>query len=83
MLPVETVYAVFEGHQEPLPHRKLQVLRVCDDQHVWAGQHRAEVVQVDLAIVCHQTDTDIGQSITVLPTRRSSVEQRPESYCTA
>lgn len=74
MLPVETVCAACEGHQEPLPHRELQLFRVCDDQHVWAGQPRAEVVQVDLGVIGHQTDTDVGQSVSVLPTGRSGVK---------
>lgn len=69
LLPVNTVYAVFEGHQKPLPHRKLQVFWLCDDQHVWAGQRRAEVVQVDLAVVRHQTNADVRHVITILPAR--------------
>lgn len=59
LLPVDTVYAVFEGHQKPLPHWKLQVFSLSNDQHVWAGQDGAEVVQVDPAVVCHQTNTDV------------------------
>lgn len=73
MVPVETIYTVFEGHQEPPPYRKLQVFCVCDDQHVRAGQRRAEVVQVDLGVVRHQTDTDVGPSVTVVPTGRPTV----------
>lgn len=59
LLPEDTLHAVSEGHEEPLPHRKLQLLRVGDDQHVGAGQLRAEVVQVDPAVVRHQTDGNL------------------------
>lgn len=65
LLPVNAVYTVFQGHQKPLPHRKLQVFRLCDDQHVWARKGGAEVIQVDPAVVCHQTNTDV----TILPTQ--------------
>lgn len=65
VLPVDTVYTVFQGHQKPLPHRKLQVFCLRDDQHVWARQGGAEVVQVDPAVVGHQTHTDV----TILPTQ--------------
>lgn len=66
-LPAEAVHAVTEGYQEPLPHRKLQVFCVRDDQHVRAGQRGAEVVQVDPGVVGHQADADIGESVAVLP----------------
>lgn len=59
MLPVDTFRTVFQGHQEPLPHRKLQVFGLCDHQHVRAGQVWAEVVQVDPAVVRDQTHTDV------------------------
>lgn len=75
-LPVDTVYTVLEAHQEPLPYRKLQVFCVCDDQHVGAGQHRAEVIQVDVGVIRHHPNADIGQSGTVLPTGRSSGDRR-------
>lgn len=59
LLPVDAADTVFEGHQKSLPHRKLQVFCLCDDQHVWAGQFRTEVVEVDPAVIRHQTNTDI------------------------
>lgn len=67
LLPADSVHAVCEGHQKPLPHRKLQLLRVRDDQHVWAGQRGVEVVQVDLGVVRHHTHTDVGCGVAVLP----------------
>lgn len=69
LLPVNTVYAVLQGHQKPLPHRKLHVFCLCDDQHVWAGQGGAEVIQVDPAVIRHQTNADVWQGIAILPTR--------------
>lgn len=68
LLPANTVHTVFEGHQEPLAHRKLQVFCLCDDQHVWARQGRAYVVQVDLAVIRHQTNANFRQANAVLPT---------------
>lgn len=44
LLPVDTVFTVFEGDEKPLFYRKLQVFCLCDDQHVWAGQDGAEVI---------------------------------------
>lgn len=68
LLPVYTVDTVFDGHQKPLPHRKLQVFCLCDDQHVWAGQGRAQVVQVDPSVVCYQANADV-RGATILPTQ--------------
>lgn len=81
MIPVDAVHAAAQGHQEPVPHRQLQLLSLCDDQHVWPGQGRAQVVQVDPAVVGHQADTHVQRAVTLLPTVRTETQRRILEDC--
>lgn len=68
-----------QRHQKPLSHRKLQVVSLSDDQHVWAGQGRVEVVQVDLTVVRHDPDTDVQPGLTVLAEEEEENKKRISS----
>lgn len=83
-LPVYTFYAVFEGHQKPLPHRKLHVSHLSDDQHVRTGKVRTEVVQVDPAVIRHQTHTEIWRSVSCLSTNpppKKTTKNNDQTWC--
>lgn len=55
-----------QGHQKPFSNRKLQIVSLSDDQHVWAGQGGVEVVQVDLTVIGHDPNTDVRPVLAIL-----------------
>lgn len=57
--PLKNVSAVVQWHQKALHHRKFQLLTVSDDHHVRAGQSWIQVIQMDPAVIGHQTHSKI------------------------
>lgn len=60
------VQTIPQRYQKPVSYRKLQIVTLSDDQHVWAAQGGVEVVQVDLTVIGNNPNTDIRPGLVVL-----------------